>query len=182
MILAKRMFEECGQASVLSFGDGDDFICKWVLSNLFGKALKWFWPTRNGDISIHRKPKDFENIGDFGQKDFENIGDFSQKDFEETYFLRIFAPKLRQLCIPNRDWQTQLWDWLPPLSWQQDLPDRGKIVWLQASCLARCFLPKILQQSAPAILDLYKGFAEGWADSLPSGISHAVLVNSVCYL
>ena len=77
---------------------------------MFGKALIWFWPTRNGDISIHRKPKDFENIGDFGQKDFENIGDFSQKDFEETYFLRIFAPKLRQLCIPYRDWQAQLRD------------------------------------------------------------------------
>ena len=57
-------------------------------------------------INIHRKPKDFENIGDFDQKDFENIGDFDQKDFEnigdlgqkdfeETFFLRIFAPKLR---------------------------------------------------------------------------------------
>lgn len=42
-----------------------------------------------------RKPKDFENIGDFDQKDFENIGDLGQKDFEETFFLRIFAPKLR---------------------------------------------------------------------------------------
>ena len=49
----------------------------------------------NCSINIHRKPKDFENIGDFDQKDFENIGDLGQKDFEETFFLRIFAPKLR---------------------------------------------------------------------------------------
>ena len=65
------------------------------------------WGTAtNGIVNIHRKPKDFENIGNFDQKDFENIGDFDQKDFEnigdlgqkdfeETFFLRIFAPKLR---------------------------------------------------------------------------------------
>ena len=39
--------------------------------------------------------QDYENIGYFLQKDFENMGHFAQKDFEETYFLRIFAPKLR---------------------------------------------------------------------------------------
>lgn len=38
---------------------------------------------------------DYENIGYFLQKDFENTGHFTQKDFEETFFLRIFAPKLR---------------------------------------------------------------------------------------
>lgn len=39
--------------------------------------------------------QDYENIGCFLQKDFENMGYFTQKDFEETFFLRIFAPKLR---------------------------------------------------------------------------------------
>lgn len=39
--------------------------------------------------------QDYENIGCFLQKDFENMGHFIQKDFEETFFLRIFAPKLR---------------------------------------------------------------------------------------
>lgn len=39
--------------------------------------------------------QDYENIGCFLQKDFENMGHFTQKDFEETFFLRIFAPKLR---------------------------------------------------------------------------------------
>jgi hypothetical protein len=39
--------------------------------------------------------QDYENIGYFLQKDFENMGHFTQKDFEETFFLRIFAPKLR---------------------------------------------------------------------------------------
>jgi hypothetical protein len=39
--------------------------------------------------------QDYENIGYFLQKDFENTGHFTQKDFEETFFLRIFAPKLR---------------------------------------------------------------------------------------
>lgn len=39
--------------------------------------------------------QDYENIGCFLQKDFENTGHFTQKDFEETFFLRIFAPKLR---------------------------------------------------------------------------------------
>lgn len=39
--------------------------------------------------------QDYENIGYFLQKDFENTGHFTQKNFEETFFLRIFAPKLR---------------------------------------------------------------------------------------
>ena len=39
--------------------------------------------------------QDYENIGYFLQKDYENTGHFTQKDFEETFFLRIFAPKLR---------------------------------------------------------------------------------------
>ena len=39
--------------------------------------------------------QDYENIGYFLQKVFENTGHFTQKDFEETFFLRIFAPKLR---------------------------------------------------------------------------------------
>lgn len=39
--------------------------------------------------------QDYENIGYFLQKDFENTEHFTQKDFEETFFLRIFAPKLR---------------------------------------------------------------------------------------
>ncbi len=39
--------------------------------------------------------QDYENIGYFLQKDFENTEHFTQKDFEKTFFLRIFAPKLR---------------------------------------------------------------------------------------
>ena len=39
--------------------------------------------------------QDYENIGYFLQKDFENTEHFTQKDFEETFFLRIFVPKLR---------------------------------------------------------------------------------------
>ena len=46
-------------------------------------------------LSLLSQMQDYENIGCFLQKDFENMGHFTQKDFEETFFLRIFAPKLR---------------------------------------------------------------------------------------
>lgn len=45
--------------------------------------------------NCYTQMQDYENIGYFLQKDFENTGHFTQKDFEETFFLRIFAPKLR---------------------------------------------------------------------------------------
>ena len=48
-------------------------------------------------INIHRKPKDFENIGDFDQKDFENIGDLGQKDFEETFFFAYICTQIKTL-------------------------------------------------------------------------------------
>lgn len=49
----------------------------------------------NKRLSLLSQMQDYENIGYFLQKDFENMGHFTQKDFEETFFLRIFAPKLR---------------------------------------------------------------------------------------
>ena len=66
-----------------------------TLGNCYIFCVHFVELLQNGIVNIHRKPKDFENIGDFDQKDFENIGDLGQKDFEETFFLRIFAPKLR---------------------------------------------------------------------------------------
>ena len=131
-------------------------------------------PSEEEKISLH--PMDYEEfkwaLGDtttitqlrmlFDRK--MSIGDAVtrklMRDFR-TYMVVGGMPQALLLYIPNRDWQAQLRDRLPPLSWQQGLPYRGEVIWLQAPCLARCFLPEILQQSAPAIPHLYQGFAEG---------------------